>query len=496
MDPTVNPIPHDFSLELMSQAPENALKVVGIFSDGTCTCDHDPALFAHGKTPLVKKGERAFVSSDILMVGVARPNTSKEWQELGAKMLHAVPTDRVCALMVQALSVQDVASVAYGCHLASWRLERYHTKARPLPQRCKEVFVVTPQAENETLKTQRALDAVLIQSIHWARDIANRPGNDITPQRFMQCVLALKDFGIQVDVLDESALEKQGFGALLGVAQGSINKPYLVTASWMGAGANKPITALVGKGVTFDTGGISIKPSNNMGEMKLDKTGAVVVAATVRALALQKAPVNVVAVLALVENMPSGSAQRPGDIVTSLSGQTIEVLDTDAEGRLILADALTFAQNQFKPETIIDVATLTGAVRVALGPVYAGLCSNDESLVNRIIESGKKTGELVWHLPLHPDYDKAMNSPCADMKNIAGPGFGAGSSTAAQFLKRFVAKDQKWAHLDIAGVDMFQRDTLLCPQGGSAFGIQLLTHLVTHDPLNTPKPEDPSLAQK
>jgi leucyl aminopeptidase len=479
-DASIHPMVHDFRIDVTANAPEQALNIIGIFPDGTYTSDHCTNLAMTTQNNYVKTGERAFLSPNVLVIGVDRPNTPKKWQELGAKMVKSAPADRICALLVDTLSGQEAASMAYGCQLASWRLERYHTKARPLPQRCKHVCLVTPLAEQESLKMQRALDDHLIQSIHWARDIANRPGNDITPHRFMQCVEALKTLGVQVTVLDQSDLEKQGFGALLGVAQGSINKPYVVTATWMGTGENQPITALVGKGVTFDTGGISIKPSNNMGEMKLDKTGAVVVAATVRALAAQKAPVNVVAVLALVENMPSGSAQRPGDIVHSLSGQTIEVLDTDAEGRLILADVLTYAQNQFKPETIIDVATLTGAVRVALGPVYAGLCSDDAPLVHSIIESGQKTGELVWHLPLHEDYDKAMDSTCADMKNIAGPGFGAGSSTAAQFLKRFVAKDQKWAHLDIAGVDMFQRDTLLCPHGGSAFGIQLLTHWVTH----------------
>jgi leucyl aminopeptidase len=481
----------DFTCALALQSPENALQVVGFFSNGTLTCADTQACAPLVRDALkhcaIKEGEKIFISPNILVMAANHPDTLKGWQELGAKLLRAVPADRVGALILDALSWEEVAAAAYGCEVSSWRLERFHTAARPLPPRCKKAVIVTVHAEDEDFKKQRAQDHHLAQSVHWARDIANRPGNDITPEHFMRCVDAFKDLGITVNVLDQEALEKKGFGALLGVAQGSIHKPYVVTAEWRGAGADVPMVALVGKGVTFDTGGISIKPSNNMGEMKLDKTGAVVVAATVRTLALQKACVNVVAVLALVENMPSGSAQRPGDIVTSLSGQTIEVLDTDAEGRLILADALTYVEGEFSPSVIIDIATLTGAVRAALGPVYAGVFSRHNDLVSQLVSSGEKTGEALWPLPLHKEYDEAMNSNCADMKNISGPGFGAGSSTAAQFLARFVKKDQRWAHLDIAGVDMAGKETVLCPRGGSAFGVQLLVRwlLDHHDSVAT-----------
>lgn len=475
------PLMLDFALK----SPESALQVVGVFPDGTLTsADPQVASRIQGllKQLRLKEGEKMHLEGvsfqeAILAVGVGLPLTPKGWQEMGARLMRAIPAEKIGALRIESLSEEEVLAVAYGCQLGSWRLTRYHTAARPLSPRCAAVVLVTPHGEGDTLRTRRKADHHLIDSLHWARDLANRPGNDITPRRFMEYVREFEALGVEVRVLDQAALKAQGFGALLGVAQGSVHEPYLVTASWKGV-EEGPITALVGKGVTFDTGGISLKPSNNMGEMKLDKTGAVVVAACVRALALQKAPVKVVAVLALVENMPSGSAQRPGDIVTSSSGQTIEVLDTDAEGRLILADALTYAQEQFSPSVMVDVATLTGAVRAALGPVYAGLCTNHGDLAQQLMTSGEQTGEVLWRLPLHKDYDKALDSDVADMKNITASGYGAGSSTAAQFLARFVKKDQAWAHLDIAGVDMAGKETPLCPRGGSAFGIQLLVHWI------------------
>jgi len=468
----------DFTLDLACDIPKTGTQVVGVFLDKTLTCQESHEWVSQVQEFLkdnnLKEGEKLWINTHVLAVGMGQPVVLKEWQEAGARCANALPANKPGTLLMDALSAENVAAVAYGCELSAWRLERFRTKARPLSPKCTHVIIVTPHATDVELKKQRYNDHHVVRSVHWARDIANRPGNDITPENFMKAVDEFKALGIKVNVLDENMLKAQGFGALLGVAQGSANKPYLVTALWQGAGPDAPTLALVGKGVTFDSGGISIKPSNNMGEMKLDKTGAVVVAAAVRALALQKASVNVVAVLALVENMPSGTAQRPGDIVISLSGQTIEVLDTDAEGRLILADALTYTQNTFAPAAMIDVATLTGAVRVALGSVYAGAFSYHKDLVDELIESGRKTGEELWHLPLHKEYEAAMNGTIADIKNLAGPGFGAGSSTAAQFLARFVNKDQVWAHLDIAGVDMAGKETPTCPPGGSAFGVQLL----------------------
>ena len=321
----------------------------------------------------------------------------------------------------------------------------------------------------------------VVDAVHWAREMANQPGNIVVPSAFVGHIEDLRQEGLDVQILDKKQMQDQGFGALLGVAQGSSHPPYLGIITWKGVKDDRPPVALVGKGVTFDTGGLSIKPSHGMEDMKLDKTGAVVVCATMRALARRKCPVHVVAVVALVENAVSGCAQRPGDIVTSLSGQTIEVLNTDAEGRLILADALTYVQRHFKPRCIVDVATLTGAVRVALGPMYAGVFSNSRMMMKSLHAAGCASGEQVWPLPMGDVYNRSLDCDVADMKNIASSGFGAGSSTAAQFLCRFVDRGVQWAHLDIAGVDHLAVDHPLCPKGGSAFGVQLLTRWISND---------------
>lgn len=470
----------NFSLELSKTSPEQAFQVVGIFKDGTLTCKEAHPWVATLKQTFdlkgLKEGTALLVAFNVIVLAVGSPKTRTEWQEMGAKMMHHVPGDQVGALMVDALDKETMRHVAYGCEMGSWRFEQYRTKARPAPARCVKAVVVHPMAEDKDVVEQRMLDHHVVQSVHWGRHMANQPGNMIYPETFAKHVEEFKSIGITVEVLEEDQLK--GWGALLGVAMGSAHKPRVVVAHWNGASKDEPVIALVGKGVTFDSGGLSLKPANSMEDMKLDKTGAVVVAGTVRALALQKAKVNVVAVLALVENMPSSTAQRPGDIVTSLSGQTIEVLNTDAEGRLILADAFTYTQDRFKPAIMVDVATLTGAVIVALGSAYAGLFTHHDELAEKLIFSGKNTGEELWRLPLHKKYDEAMNSNCADMKNISGAGVGAGSGTAATFLGRFVNSGQMWAHLDIAGVDMASTSTPLNPKGGVAFGIQLLCDFV------------------
>jgi leucyl aminopeptidase len=272
-------------------------------------------------------------------------------------------------------------------------------------------------------------------------------------------------------------MKKLGMGALLGVGQGSERESQLVVMRWQGAAdaKAKPV-AFVGKGVTFDTGGISIKPAAGMEEMKWDMAGSGVVIGLMRALAARKAKVNAVGVVGLVENMPSGTAQRPGDIVTSMSGQTIEVLNTDAEGRLVLADALWYTQENFKPAFIVDLATLTGAIMIALGQHHAGMFANDDELSDRLTAAGRQTGELVWRMPLAPAYDKLIDSPAADMKNIGGRW--GGSITAAQFLQRFIQKGTPWAHLDIAGMAWSDKDAPTVPKGATAFGVRLLDRLV------------------
>jgi len=273
-------------------------------------------------------------------------------------------------------------------------------------------------------------------------------------------------------------MKANNFNLALAVAQGSVNSPRVAVIKWHGDASNNDYSVgLVGKGVTFDSGGISIKPAANMGDMKQDMTGAAVVAATMKSLALQKVNKNVVAVVGLVENMPSGAAYRPGDVITSMSGQTVEVLNTDAEGRLVLADCLTYIQKNYQPRNVIDVATLTGAIIVALGHTFAGLFSNHQGLAKKLLEAGEKSGERLWQMPLDAEYDKQINSTIADIKNL-GDGRAAGSATAACFLQRFINKPTRWAHLDVAGVDLSDGKNILYPKGASAFGVRLLSEFI------------------
>jgi leucyl aminopeptidase len=298
----------------------------------------------------------------------------------------------------------------------------------------------------------------------------------IYPETLASRAESLKEFGVTVEILDEAAMRALGMNALLAVAQGSARPPRLAVLQWQGAGRNEAPLAFIGKGVTFDTGGLSIKPAAGMEEMKWDMAGSAVVIGLVRLLAARKARVNAVGVAGLVENMPSGTAQRPGDIVTSMSGQTIEVINTDAEGRLVLADALWYCRQRFKPRLMVDLATLTGAVIVALGHHHAGLFANDDALAEQLIAAGKAVAEPVWRLPLAESYDRDIDSDAADVKNIAG-GRAAGSIIGAQFLQRFV-DSVPWAHLDIAGVAWSKKDAPTVPKGATAFGVRLLDRFV------------------
>jgi leucyl aminopeptidase len=292
----------------------------------------------------------------------------------------------------------------------------------------------------------------------------------------MKEVSALEKLGIEIDVLDEKEMKKLGMGALLGVSQGSAHKPYMVVMRWNGGKKKDAPVAFVGKGVTFDTGGISIKPAAGMEDMKFDMGGAGVVSGLMKALAGRKAKANVIGVIGLVENMPSSTAQRPGDVVTSMSGQTIEVINTDAEGRLVLCDALTYVQEKYDPKLIVDLATLTGAIIIALGHENAGLFSNNDELSTQITNAGLAVNETVWRLPLSKAYDSQLKSDIADMKNVGGRP--AGSITAAQFLQRFITKDRPWAHLDIAAMAWATKDSEVTPKGGTGFGVRLLDRFV------------------
>jgi leucyl aminopeptidase len=374
----------------------------------------------------------------------------------------------------------DVAArAAFGAELASYRFDRYLTREKPekKPSVTRvEVVADDPAAAEVAFADLRAVAA----GVRLTRDLVSEPANILHPAEFAQRIQALNVPGLEVEVLGEAQMAELGMGALLGVGQGSRRESQLVVMRWNGAAdASAAPVAFVGKGVCFDTGGISIKPAAGMEDMKWDMGGAGVVAGLMLALASRKARVNAVGVLGLVENMPDGNAQRPGDIVTSMSGQTIEVLNTDAEGRLVLADALWYVQERFKPEVVIDLATLTGAIIISLGNDFAGLFSNDDALANDLLAASAAEGEPVWRMPLPAQYDKQLDSPAADIKNIAAPGAGGGSILAALFLRRFIHDHTRWAHLDIAGVTWRKKmEHPSYPEGASGFGVRLLNRLV------------------
>ena len=317
----------------------------------------------------------------------------------------------------------------------------------------------------------------LLNGISLTKDLVSEPGNILHPDEYAKRITQLRKFGLKITVYDKKKLKKLNMNALLGVGQGSIRGSYLVTMEWRGTKSTKKPLAFVGKGVCFDTGGISLKPAKFMEDMTYDMAGSAVVVGLMKSLALRKAKINAVGVVGLVENMPDGNAQRPGDIVKSYSGKTIEILNTDAEGRLVLADALTFTEKKFKPQFIIDLATLTGAIIVSLGSEYAGLFSNNDNLSKQIFDSGEKVEEKVWRMPLHKNYDKLINSKNADMQNINYVG-GAGSTTAAQFLQRFILNKTPWAHLDIAGMAFSKYGGALNSGGATGFGVRLLNQLI------------------
>jgi len=367
---------------------------------------------------------------------------------------------------------------AMGARLAAYRFDTYRTKLKPeqMPTlTAVEISMDGPAAA----KARAEKDAAIVEGVFFARDLVSEPPNVLYPESFAERLRDLETIGVEVDILEPAAMERLGMGALLGVAQGSSRPARMVAMKWNGGSKGSKPVALVGKGVTFDTGGISLKPGGGMDEMKGDMGGAAAVAGAMKAIALRKAKANVVGIVALVENMPGANAQRPGDIVNTMSGQTIEVLNTDAEGRLILADAVWYAQDKYDPSVLIDLATLTGAVIVALGHENAGMFSNDEDLAHAITAAGQAEGEPVWRLPLGAAYDKLIDTPNADMKNIAGKPV-AGSIVGAQFIKRFIKDGTPWAHLDIAGTAWKSGpyEDPLSPAWATGYGVRLLNRLI------------------
>jgi len=369
------------------------------------------------------------------------------------------------------------ANIAFGSQLRFYSFDKYHTTKKPEEKPTLTAIEFEVEDSKKVAKHYEVFEKTLFGTF-LTRDVVSEPANIIYPESLAARCKELTSLGLEVEILDVAQMQKLGMGSLLGVGQGSSHDSRLVVLKWNGGKKSEAPLAFVGKGVTFDTGGISIKPANGMEEMKYDMAGAGTVIGLLATLAGRKAKINAVGVVGLVENMPDGNAQRPGDVVTSMSGQTIEVLNTDAEGRLVLADALWYTQEKFNPAFIIDLATLTGAIVVALGTSRAGLFSNNDKLSEQLFDAGKKVGEEVWRLPLAEVYDKQINSDIADMQNI-GKDREAGSITAAQFLKRFIKDDKTpWVHLDIAGVAWAHKDIDLVAKGASAFGIRLLNQLV------------------
>ncbi len=360
----------------------------------------------------------------------------------------------------------------HGVKLKSYQFEKYKSKKKD------QVFQILISIKNKLKHfNQNKRYYSLIEGTNYTKDLVSEPGNILNPDEYAKRLKNLKKFGLKVNIYDEKKLKKNGMNALLGVGQGSIRGSYLVTIEWKGLRSSTKPLAFVGKGVCFDTGGISLKPAKFMEDMTYDMAGSAVVVGLMKNLALRKAKINAVGVVGLVENMPGGNAQRPGDIVKSYSGKTIEILNTDAEGRLVLADALTFTESRYKPQFIVDLATLTGAIIVALGSEYAGLFSNNDKLSKELFEAGKKVDEKVWRMPLNKNYDKLIDSKNADMQNINYVG-GAGSTTAAQFLQRFILKNTPWAHLDIAGMAFSKYGGALNSWGATGFGVRLLNKLI------------------
>jgi leucyl aminopeptidase len=375
-----------------------------------------------------------------------------------------------------AMKAEHAADVALGTRLRAYSFDRYKTKQNDDDPKPGTAHVTIGVAEPGAVRKAWAGREAVAEGVALARDLVNEPANVLYPEEFARRATALRKLGIVVEVLDVAAMKKLGMNALLGVGQGSAHESRLVVMRWNGGKRGEKPVAFVGKGVCFDTGGISIKPAQNMEDMKGDMAGAACVVGLMQALARRKAGVNAIGAVGLVENMPGSNAQRPGDIVKTMSGQTIEIINTDAEGRLVLADVLHYVADRFAPKFMIDLATLTGAIIVSLGQEYAGLFANDDKLADRLVKAGDRTGERVWRMPLGPEYDKMIDSKFADMKNTGGR-FG-GSITAAQLLQRFVGKTH-WAHLDIAGTAMGSPQTDINKSWGSGWGVRLLDRLVS-----------------
>ena len=416
----------------------------------------------------------------VLLLGIG-DGTDVEWEKAGGALTGKLLTSgaKSVAVDLNALgtpgSVVAIARFAGAAAQRGWRHDVYRTKLAETAKPTLEAITIVGAPDGiDTVWT--AQDAVT-KGLELTRTLVAEPANIIYPESFVERVRAdVEGLGLEIEVLDEAAMREHRMGALLGVSQGSVREARILAMRWNGAGEGDPALALVGKGVTFDTGGISLKPGAGMEDMKWDMGGAGAVVGAMKAIAGRGAKANVVGICGLVENMPDGNAQRPGDVVTSMSGQTIEVINTDAEGRLVLADVLTWAQKTYRPKTIVDLATLTGAMLIALGHERGGMFANDDALAEELMAAGEATGDLLWRMPMSEKYDKLIDSPIADMKNV-GPR-PAGSITAAQFIKRFIDEGVRWAHLDIAGMVWADKPGTNFDKGATGYGVRLLDRFV------------------
>ncbi len=478
-------------VQFTQSRPQSARLVAQVTDKGKVPADLDKAMVEGMEAARFKGGAgqvfEGFVERDgqVLRLAIAgtgdrndeaRPaNLEKAGAALAAKYQSSGNGELVLDLTDSGLSGEEAACVLLGLRLRNWRFDIYRTKMKDDQKvSLARIVVVGAPAGVEAAWDDMAHVA---EGVEFTRELITEPANILYPESFVErCQKRFEGTGAELIVLDEAEMERLGMGSLLGVGLGSDRESRILAIRWEGGTPGEAPTAFVGKGVTFDTGGISIKPGPGMEDMKWDMGGAGAVAGAMLALAGRKAKANVVGVMGLVENMPDGKAQRPGDVVTSMSGQTIEVLNTDAEGRLVLADALYWTQEEFQPARVIDFATLTGAMIIALGNEFAGVFSNDDRLAEELHEAGEMTGDRNWRMPIGPAYDKLIDSPIADMKNIGGRA--AGSITAAQFLQRFISDDTPWAHIDVAGMVWSDKPGRTWGKGATGYGVRLVDRFV------------------
>ena len=413
----------------------------------------------------------------IVLISIKYNLKSSDVENLGAEFYGLVNIGKNSEYFLNSDSLESKIQNFIGLFLHGFKLKSYEFKKYKTKKVSRVITINIFGNKNKTSAQNQLKFRALEEGTFYARDLVSEPGNVLHPDEYAKRLNSLRKDGLKINIYDKKKLKKLGMNALLGVGMGSIRGSYLVTMEWNGAKDKSRPVAFVGKGVTFDTGGYSLKPARFMEDMTYDMAGSAAVVGLMKSLAIRKAKINAVGVVGLVENMVSGVAQRPGDIVKSYSGKTIEVLNTDAEGRLVLADALTYTEKKYKPKFIVDLATLTGAIIVCLGSEYAGLFSNDDKLSKKIINAGEKVEEKLWRMPLHKNYDKLMNSKNADVQNINYVG-GAGSTTAAQFLQRFIINKTPWAHLDIAGMAFSKYAGALNSSGATGYGVRLLNKFI------------------